>query len=378
MLRGRFEGLKTRIDAAVDRAIAEQRIVGTVLVIGHEGETIYRRTAGWLDREARIAMREDAIFRMASCTKPIVAATTLAMIDAGLFRLDDNVTDHLPYFTPQFDRKPVAITVRHLLTHTSGLSYDRGALADVDASPGMSGPIIPIEENTRRLGNMRLVFSPGNGWFYSTAIDVLGCLCATINKSTLDEAVQRYVTGPLGMVDTRFAVTDLSRLAVPYGDATKPPVRMWDSYWLPDREYPNAGWMFTPSRIFNPLAPQSGGSGMAGTALDFMTFLEMLRNGGGKVLKPETVGAGMVNQIGDLPRDPKDAGKRFGFFGAVVEDPAATGTPVSPGTVESGGIYGHMWLVDRAAGLTVASFTNTAAEGCNGPYNDELRAAIYG
>ena len=153
---------------------------------------------------------------------------------------------------------------------------------------------------------------------------------------------------------------------------------MGDSYWLPDREYPNAGWMFTPSRIFNPLAPQSGGSGIAGTALDFMTFLEMLRNGGGKVLKPETVGAGMVNQIGDLPRDPKDAGKRFGFFGAVVEDPAATGTPVSPGTVESGGIYGHMWLVDRAAGLTVASFTNTAAEGCNGPYNDELRVAIYG
>lgn len=378
MLRGRFEGLAGRVDAAMDEAIAARRIVGTVLLVALNGETIYRRAAGWLDREAQVPMREDAIFRLASCSKPIVAATALAMIDAGLMGLDDSVGDHLPDFRPSFDGKPVTITVRQLLTHTAGLSYDRGALADAEASSGMSGPILPLAENVRRLGRMRLMFSPGSAWMYSTSIDVLGGVCAAINASTLGAAVERYVTGPLGMADTRFGVTDLGRLAVPYGDATRPPVRMWDSYWLPDRENASGGTLFTPSRIFNPQAPQSGGSGLAGSAPDFMKFLEVARSGGGTILKRETVEAALANQIGALPREAKDAGKRFGFFGAVLDDPAAAHSPCAKGTVDWGGIYGHNWFIDRASGLCVANFTNTASEGCNGPYREQIRDAIYG
>lgn len=376
--RMKLEGMTGRLDAAIEAALGN-RIVGTVLLVAKDGDIIYRRAAGFLDREAGVPMREDAIFRMASCTKPLVAATALAMVDAGLLGLDDSVTDHLPYFRPTFDGKPVTITVRQLMTHTSGLSYDRGALAEVEASSGMSGPIIPLEENIRRIGRMRLMFSPGTGWFYSTGIDVLGGVCAALSKSSLDEAIQRYVTGPLGMTDTRFFATDPARLAVPYGDATRPPVRMWDSYWLPDRDNPNGGTMFTPSRIFNPLAPQSGGGGIAGSALDFMRFLEMIRSGGGSVLKRETVEMAASNQIGTIPRDPvKDAGKRFGFFGAVLDDPTAARSPANKGTLEWGGIYGHNWILDRTAGLAVASFTNTASEGCNGPYREEIRDAIYG
>lgn len=371
------KAMTTRIDAAVDRAINEKRIVGTVLIVGINGETVYKRAAGLLDREMGVPMREDAIFRMASCTKPIVAATILAMRDAGLLGLDDIVTDHLPYFQPQWDGKPAPITVRHLLSHSSGLSYDPKLLAEVDGSPGMSGPIYPLEENIRRIGKMRLKFAPGTGWEYGVSIDVLGCLAAAINKSSLDEALQRYVTGPLGMVDTRFGVTDLSRLAVPYGDGNPVPVRMPDSFYLKNR-FDDGGTTFVPSRIFNPEAPQSGGGGIAGTALDFAKFMAMLQSGGGSILKRETVAEAMRNQIGDEPRRERDEGKRFGLLGAVLDDPAAARNPGSRGTLDWGGVFGHNWIIDPAIGLTVTSFSNTAVEGCNGPYREEIRDAVYG
>ncbi len=372
--------LATRLDDAIDSAIARKKIVGTVLLVAREGEVVYARAAGLADREAGRAMAQDAIFRMASCTKPLVAATALAMVDAGLLSLDEEVSEYLPFFTPKLaDGTPGQVLVRHLMTHTAGVSYDADALKAVEASAGMSGPILPLEENVRRLGQMPLKFVPGTRWLYSTAIDVLGCIVATINGSSLDAAVQRYVTGPLGMDDTRFGVTDVARLAVPYTDGKPEPVRMGDTTFLPDRNGGPGGTTFCPSRIFNPLAPQSGGSGMAGTAPDFLRFLEMVRTGGGSALKPETVDAALSNQIGDVPMDGVGReGERFGFLGAIVDDVAAARTPQNRGTVRWGGVYGHNWFIDREAGLSVASFSNTAFEGCNGPYREEIRDAIYG
>jgi CubicO group peptidase (beta-lactamase class C family) len=87
---------------------------------------------------------------------------------------------------------------------------------------------------------------------------------------------------------------------------------------------------------------------------------------------------GFANQIGTLPRRPYDAGQRFGFFGAIVADPAAARSPVAPGTVRWGGSYGHEWFIDRHNGLSVVGFTNTAFEGCNGQYTFDIRDAVYG
>lgn len=102
------------------------------------------------------------------------------------------------------------------------------------------------------------------------------------------------------------------------------------------------------------------------------------RQGGGPILKPETVAMALSNQIGDLPRRPHDQGQRFGFLGAIVADPRAAGSPVAPGTVRWGGAYGHEWFVDRHNGLTVVGFTNTAVEGCSGQFIRDVRDAIYG
>src|SRR6202012_3757214 len=111
--------------------------------------------------------------------------------------------------------------------------------------------------------------------------------------------VAKYVTTPLGMKDTAFHVVDADRLATPYGDAKPEPVRMGDPHAVPSPE--GRTITFSPGRIFNPKAFQSGGAGAAGTAPDLLTFLETLRQGGGVILKPETVDRGFANQIGDAP-----------------------------------------------------------------------------
>lgn len=114
---------------------------------------------------------------------------------------------------------------------------------------------------------------------------------------------------------------------------------------------------------------------MAGTPEDIARFLEALRQGGRSALKPETVALGFSNRIGDLYRH--DPGQRFGYFGAVIDDPAAAGSPSAKGTVNWGGVYGHSWLVDPANAITIVSMSNTALEGCTGRYPKDVIRAVY-
>jgi CubicO group peptidase (beta-lactamase class C family) len=132
---------------------------------------------------------------------------------------------------------------------------------------------------------------------------------------------------------------------------------------------------FSPGRIFNPKAFQSGGAGAVATAGDILTFLETIRVGGGPILRPQTVGMATSNQIGEVPMDRP--GFRFGFIGAVLVDPAAAGSPQPPGTVRWGGVYGHDWSIDFENGFTIVSMTNTPSEGCHGPYPKQIRNAVY-
>jgi len=359
-----------RLDAAIDGALVT-RIVGCVVLVKKDGEIIYARAAGLADREAQRAMRRDAIFRLASVTKPFVATTVLRMIDLGLLGLDDPVTRTLPWFTPPApDGTRPTITIRHLLTHASGVRYD----VPPDVSAGLSGPLISLEENLKRLAKVPLAFAPGTGWTYGMGIDVLGGVIATINGASLDATITKYVSGPLGMADAHFTVTDPARLAAPYADG-RPPRRMGE----PEPVVDDQGGVvtFSPKRIFEAHAPQSGGAGMAGTADDVLTMLDVY-NGSAPLLKPATVAEALKNQIGAIPRRDSDAGKRFSLIGAVIDDPAAARSPCPVGTVDWGGAWGHNWIVDPVNRLTVVVCTNTAFEGCNGPFRDEIRDAVYG
>ena len=362
--------LTERLDAAIDAALVS-RIVGCVVLVRQNGREIYARAAGLADREAGRAMQRDAIFRLASVTKPIVATAVLRMADLGLIGLDDPVTMFLPWFTPLApDGSRPEILIRHFLTHTSGITYDVPATV----STGLSGPVISLEENLRRLARVPLAFAPGTGWAYGKSIDVLGGIIAVVNGSSLEAAVQKHASLPLGMEDTHFFVTDPERLAVPYADG-RPPKRMGEPEGVVDES--GGVTLFSPERIFNADAPQSGGAGMAGTADDVMKMLDSY-NGSNPLLKPESIAAALANQIGDVPRREIDAGKRFGLIGAVLDDPKAARSPCPAGAVEWGGAWGHNWIIDPVSRLTILICTNTAFEGCNGPFTEEVRDAVYG
>lgn len=360
--------LQVRADAAIDAALGS-RIVGCVVLVNHDGKEVYARTAGLADREANRRLERDAIWRLASVTKPIVATAALKMMEGGLLGLDDPVEKYLPYFTPASPDGVVRpITIRQLLSHSSGLSYET---TPGDVAPGMSGPYISLEENLRRLARAPLLFAPGTGWAYGTSIDVVGGVLAAINGSSLETAVKKYAADSLGMVDWGFTPTDPDRVTANYhnGDlpvpSSVPPVRITDE---------NSAWEV--GRIFRADAPQSGGGGSCGTADDVMKMLEVYN--GGTFLRPDTVEQAFTNQIGTLPRRESDAGKRFTLLGAMIDDPRAARSPCPAGTLDWGGAWGHNWIIDRTNKLTILVCTNVAPEGCNGPFREDIRDAVYG
>lgn len=375
-------GMQERLDAAIDTALAEKRIVGAVTMVSRKGELVYSRAAGMADREAGRAVETDTIFRYASLTKPIVAATILAMVDEGLLGLEDPVSTILPYFTPKLpDGTQPEILIRHLLSHSAGLTGDISVTQEEATSEQMLGVngdyrLLPLEVNMKRLAKLPLLYAPGTGWAYGQALDVLGAVAAQLVGGTLGDAVAKYVTGPLGMTDTMFGVTDTARLAIAYGDATPEPVKMAETHAMstPWRDVT----VFTPGRILDDRAYQSGGGGMAGTAGDFLKLLESLQGNGKQVLSAEIVDKAIHNQIGDVARDVFRPGQRFGFLGAIIDDPKTANTPLTKGTYTWGGIFGGSWFVDPTEGLSVIGLTNTAFEGCDGDFPNELRAAIYG
>ncbi|MGO7906889.1 serine hydrolase domain-containing protein [Rhizobium leguminosarum] len=334
------------IDAVIESAIMAGKIVGTVVIVVKDGETVYSRAAGYADREIGKLTEMRTIFRLASVTKPLVAATALALVDKGRLALGDLARDYLPYFRPKRPDGEIAdITIHHLLTHTAGLSYG----ADPKTTPsermfnaGLADTDLDFEENFSRLSTFPLMAAPGTLWSYSIAIDLLGAIIAEVEACSLDQAVYHHVTEPLGMSDAGFSVSDPERLATPYADARPAAVRMGDYHLVPDTT--GNPLTFSPTRLFNPKAFQSGGAGMVGTAPDFIAFLEAVRHGGTPILKNETAKAALLNQIGNIPR-PGEPGQGFSFLGAIIQDAVLADVPMSTGSMTWGGVYGHYWFI---------------------------------
>jgi CubicO group peptidase (beta-lactamase class C family) len=376
--------LAAAIERAAHAAIDGKRIVGTVILVSIDGGSAYAAGLGMGDRGAGKPMWKDAIFRLASVSKPMVAATALAMIDDGKLTLDDTVTQWLPEFRPKLaDGGVPTITIRQLLTHTSGLTYGfvqrpGHPYHRANVSDGLDQPGLSLEENLRRIKSVPLEFAPGTAWGYSVSIDVVGGMIANANGSALAEAVAQYVTGPLGMNDTGFRVADRARLAPVYADGMPEPVLMADPQRVSRPEDRETALIFSPSRVLDESSFQSGGAGMIGTAPDLMKFMEALRLGGAPILKPETVAMASRNQIGTIPREPKDVGLRSCFFCGIVDDPVAANTPQSAGTLQFGGAWGHWAFIDRPRKLCAIALTNTAVEGVAGQFPIEVRDAIYG
>lgn len=369
--------LAARVDAVIEKAIAAQQLVGTVVLIARDGKIVYARAAGLADREAKLPVREDTLFRFASMTKPIVSVAALALADRGKLTLDDPVTKWLPDFRPKLaDGREPTITVRQLVTHTSGLTYKflepaGGPYHKAEVSDGLAEPGLSAAENLRRLASAPLLHEPGTVWNYSLSIDVLGEVVARAGGGTLPQVVEQLITRPLGMSATSFTVTDRARLAWPYAVAT-PPVRMTEPY---DMSMMGMSVRFSPARIFDPTSFPSGGAGLAGTALDYLRFLEAMRTGGAPILRPETARAAVSDQLGGRGSQFLGPGATFGFGFGVTTDPAAAKSPRGAGTFGWAGAYGTTAWVDPVARLSVVILTNVA--GGHAQIEGELDKAIY-
>lgn len=436
------------LDTVITQAVQEERIVGTVVLVAHHGQLVYQRAAGWADREAKKPMQPDTIFRLSSVTKPMVTAAAMRLEEEGRLPLQAPVTRWLPDFRPSAPqaaqaaqtetaepRRPT-ITIEQLITHTSGLSYsfmeDRNSpYARAKVSDGLN-MTISLAENLKRLGSVPLVYEPGKGWRYSLSIDVLGGVMEAETHQSLPDIVRETVTGPLGMKDTGFAVTDPDRLAVPYKDApakdsatahtssrnganasgsnthssngdkqtsdgsthssdsrhdgnhaetapTTPRSRAAIRMQAQDTLDTGSGILnFDNDHVWKRQGYPSGGGGMVGTAPDFMKFLLSLRPGAQKrVLKPETVARMMQPHVNPAWLDFMKPGWSWGYGWAVLDDPARAHTPMSRGTLQWGGVYGHHWFYDPVKDVAVVAFTNTSVEGMNGPFTTDVVDAVY-
>ena len=366
--------LAARIDPLLDAVLQQQRLAGAVVLVRHGGQDVYRRAAGHLDREAGTPMVEDAVFRLASVSKPIVSTAALALVGQKRLGLDDPVARWLPYFTPrQPDGTVAAITVRHLLTHTAGLDYGffqppGGAYARAGVSDGMDASSVSLEDNLRRLATVPLAFAPGERWAYSIATDVLGAVIEAVTGLPLAQAVAQLVTGPLAMRDTGFMATDAARLAVAYADRAAGearPRRLLDEGedHLPFLDG-MAGFTLSPARARDAHAYPSGGAGMLGSAPDFMRLLETLRLGGAPLLPPALARQMGANQTGgfELPFWP---GRGFGLGFTVLTDPlaAATQRPIV-----------RPWRKGGKDGSALQDIGRTDRVGFGGAVNQVLRA----
>ena len=362
-----------RIDQRLQRYVDENQIAGAVGLVMRDGRIVYERAVGWADKEAGRRMTTDAIFRIASQSKALTSTAILMLVEEGRIGLDDPVSRYIPQFAHttvaiRSDTGRVivpakrAITIRDLLTHTSGISYGTDSIvAPLYSAKGL-GPAAgwgwytadknePICTTMERLATLPFVAQPGDAWTYGYNTDILGCVVERVSGIPLDDFIRTRITQPLGMKDTFFFLPPekRQRLATVYmSDSTGHVQR------APNGPRGQGDYVDGPRRSF------AGGAGLLSTARDYARFLQMLLNGGEldgvRILSPKTIDLMTTNQVGTL--FVRTAGQGFGF-GFGMNDRASTGGLASVGTWGWGGAYGSMYKVDPKEHLVMVFMIQT-------------------
>lgn len=365
------------LDDAIDSALLDERIVGCVALVSEAGRIVFKRAAGFADREAGSPMQIDTPFRLASLTKPFTTMAALKLIEAGLLSADDPVDKWLPEFASRNANEGAAsITVAHLMSHTAGLDYGfqqerNGVYAGSGISDGLDEADLSLTDNITRIASIPLGNAPGAVWRYSVATDVLGGVVEAVASRPLPKAIADLVNVPLGLTASFLAAPD--ELATPYYSDGTALVRMEETTEVPLPAYLGSAVRFDPSRIGRTNAFPSGGAGMAGTAHDMMRLLEAYRHG--DFLSSASRQDARQVRIGEeaMAQGP---GWGFSWMGAVLVDTTAANSTLSPGTVSWGGVYGHWWCVDYQRGRIAVLLTNAAYEGMIGLLPKDVARAL--
>ena len=341
-----------RIPKVMQRFVDRGDLAGALTLLARHGRVFHCATTGWMDIESRRPMQADGIFRIYSMTKPVTVTAVLMLLEEGLLLLEDPVADWLPDFahmkvfvrssddtieTTDLERP---ITIRHLLTHSAGLSYgfETGHPVDRLYQRAEMFKDEPLAEKVRRLCRLPLVGQPGARFWYSLAHDVLGHLVEVISGRPLDVFFQERIFGQLGMADTGFWVRreDLDRLVTMYAPHT--------GGGLQRAEGPEVDRTARPQALL-------GGSGLLSTAADYLNFAQMLLNRGQfegrRLLSRKTF---EVLTTPHLPFPPgaiaTDLGWSMGLGVAVLTDLSQGSRRGSLGSFCWGGAAGTRFWVD--------------------------------
>jgi CubicO group peptidase (beta-lactamase class C family) len=359
-----------RIDTVMQRHMAAGNIANAVTLVMRDGKMVQYKAYGPMDPVKGIALRTDGLFYMVSSSKPITAVAVLMMVEEGLVRLDDPVSRFIPEFKgqrvavgkpgvplppplppgaapsgprPEADYVPASrdITVRDLLTHTSGLNS--GGLGTLVSTDIQRKPTDKLADFVPQLGKVALDFQPGTRWSYSagSGFEVLSRIVEIASGKPYDVFLKERIFVPLGMIDTGFVVAaDKQSRMLPFL-----------------RRNPQGQWAANPPPPITSDVYFSGATGLISTARDYARFEQMLLNGGeldGKrLLAPRTVELMRTNQAGDLYHGMRgnESGMGYGLGVSVTLDETRAVWPRSNGSAGWYGAFGTLTWNDPREGI---------------------------
>lgn len=388
-----------QLDANIDQWIKEEQLNGATAIILRNGKIVYHKSFGFANKEQNIPMKNDNIFRIASMTKPIISVAAMMLYEEGKFLLTDPVSKFIPEFKNPvvLDKYTAAdttyttvpakreITMRDILSHTSGIGYAQIGSGPANAvyyknkiNGGIGTPYSTLKDVITRLAKLPLFNQPGEEFYYGLNTDVLGYLIEVISGMPLDKYLQQQIFEPLGMKDTYFFLPKekQARLVALYtqqGNQTK--LRIQDSLISLNgtfsRDFPK-----TPNGTYF-----SGGAGLASTAYDYALFGQMLLNGGelnGKrILSPGTIQLMTSNQIGDhLMWSDANKTRRFGLGFGILTDYAERTLMIPAGSYGWDGMFASHYWSDPKNKMVVVFMRNIWPTD-HWDYGDRIKPLIY-
>jgi CubicO group peptidase (beta-lactamase class C family) len=394
-----------RIERFVQTKYVEPgRLPCAQIAVARDGETVYEAVLGLADVERQVPLKDDAVFRIYSMTKPIASVALMMLVEEGLIALDDPVTKHIPAWKDlgvyaaglgPFMTTPLArpMQVVDLLRHTSGLTYGFQNRTNVDAAyrklkVGETHGGRDLEGFVGELAKVPLEFSPGEAWNYSVSTDVVGYLVQTVAGKPLGQVLQERIFDPLKMVDTGFFVREdqKDRFTACYSASPTGPMDLQakPTGTLTLNDDPKKSPYLKPPKL------ESGGGGLVSTTADYLRFSNMLANGGeldgARILSPMTLrlmtsnhlpgGADLTQMSRSLFSESTYAGIGFGLGFAVVFDPPKTLIPGSKGEFYWGGAASTAFWVDPVEHISVVFMTQLMPSSA-WPIRRELRTLVY-
>ncbi|GAB2966344.1 serine hydrolase domain-containing protein [Hymenobacter coalescens] len=385
-------GQLTGLDELLQAYTAAGQLPGAIALVVRDGRVVYRKAFGYDDVAAQTPLRPEAIVRIASQTKAVTSVGLMLLYEEGKFQLDDPVSKYLPAFgqprvlatfnaqDSSYTTVPARgeVTIRQLLTHTSGIGYPaigspeaRAIYAKAGIPSGIGTPGGTLATAMDALGRLPLLHQPGERFTYGLSVDVAGRLVEVLSGQPLDQFLRRRLFEPLGMRDTYFYLPadKQTRLVSLYTeDAAKALVKT------------PATPAFTPDYPKRPGTYFSGGAGLSSTIDDYAAFLQMLLNGGQhqgrRLLKPATVHLMTTNQIGPL----EQGRNKFGLGFSITTAATAAESGLSEGSYEWGGIFGTTYWVDPTLNIVALLYTqkypNTTARDLPAKFKQQVRQAV--